>query len=52
MDGFTDALQKQGLSKDKSYKAYFRQPCIALRMVVEEVYEQTPKKGAGAKLSV
>jgi hypothetical protein len=52
MDGFTDALATQGLSKDKGYKAYFRQPCVALRIAVEEVYEQTPKKGAGGKLAV
>jgi hypothetical protein len=52
IDGFTDALARQGLSKEKGYRAYFQQPCITMRIVVEEVYEQTPKKGAGAKLAV
>ncbi|QHT68643.1 hypothetical protein GXP67_19335 [Rhodocytophaga rosea] len=52
MDDFAKALQKQGLSREKAYKAYFRQPCIALRMVAEEVYEQTPRKGTGERLAV
>jgi hypothetical protein len=52
MDEFTDALAKQGLSKEKGYKAYFQQPCIAMRIEVEEVYEQTPKNGTGEKLAV
>lgn len=52
MDGFTDALAKQGLSKQKGIKAYYQQPSIAMRILAEEVYEQTPRKGTGEKVNV
>jgi hypothetical protein len=49
---FADALAKQGLSRDKGFKAYYQQPSIALRLQAEAVYEQTPKTGTGEKLTM
>jgi hypothetical protein len=52
VEGFTIAMARQGLSKEKGFKAFFQQPCIALQLLAEEVYDQTPKKGTGNKLTV
>ncbi len=49
---FTDALATQGFPKNSLPEVYLQQPCIALRMLVEEIYEQTPKKGTGKKLAM
>jgi hypothetical protein len=50
MDIFTNTLARQGLSREKSYNAYFQQPTLTMRIAVEEVYEQTPRNGAGKKM--
>jgi hypothetical protein len=48
--GFCDTLERQGLSKEKAYKAYYHQPSMVVYMHIKEVYEQTPKVGTGEKL--
>lgn len=52
IDKFTDALVTQGFPKKPAYGVYLQQPCIAVGIQVEEVYEQTPRKGTGQKLVV
>jgi hypothetical protein len=48
--GFSKAIEAQGASKDSVYNAFFRQPCVAVRMQVKEAFEQTPKIGTGKKV--
>jgi hypothetical protein len=45
-------LEKQGLSPEQVFRAYFHQPSAALRMRVEEIYEQTPRQGTGQRIHV
>ena len=47
---FCNALENQFLPSDRAFQAYFDQGSIAVRMLVREVYEQTPKAGTGKKL--
>ena len=50
LQGFCETLERQGLSKEKAYKAYYHQPTVVVCMQVKEVYEQTPKVGTGEKV--
>jgi hypothetical protein len=50
MDAFTTALALFGYSKEGFHKLYFLQPSIAIKFKVEEVYEQSPRKGTGGKI--
>jgi hypothetical protein len=52
VDKFTDALTTQGFPKNSLSEVYLQQPCIALLIMAEEAYEQTPRKGTGQKLTV
>lgn len=50
VQGFCRELTRQGLlDQEAFFKVYFHQPSIALRMRVEEIYEQTPRAGTGGK---
>lgn len=50
--GFADGLVQQQLPREKIVAAYFRQPSFAVRLRVEELYEQTPRKGTGGKIAL
>jgi hypothetical protein len=50
VEGFADALARQQLPRERAIAAYFRQPAVALRLRVEELYEQTPRKGTGERI--
>ena len=50
VEGFADALAGQQLPRERAIAAYFRQPSVALRLRVEELYEQTPRKGTGVRI--
>jgi hypothetical protein len=53
LDGFAAAsMHFYGLPKEKIAAAYFRQPAVSIRMRIEELYEQTPRKGAGKRIMV
>jgi len=47
---FTGVLTKMGLPKDVVY-SWPHDPAIVVEMELDEVYEQSPKKGAGEKLN-
>ncbi len=49
--GFCKAIEGLGISKEKAFALYYQQPTVAVRMLVQEVYEQTPKIGTGEKMS-
>ncbi len=52
VQAFCRELTKQGFNNPKvPFKVYFQQPSIAVRMKVEEIYEQTPKEGTGEQAS-
>ena len=44
------AITRQSLPGDKAFEAYYDQPTVAVRMLVREVYEQTPKAGTGERV--
>jgi len=46
---FTSVLIKMGLPEDVVYK-WPHDPAIVVEMDLDEIYEQSPKKGAGEKL--
>jgi hypothetical protein len=51
LDGFAaSSMQFYGLPKEKIIVAYFRQPAVSIRMRIDEVYEQTPRKGTGQRI--
>jgi hypothetical protein len=52
MESFTDKLRAFGYSKEGLYRIYFSQPSIAFEFNVTEVYEQSPRKGTGGKITV
>ena len=52
IDGFCKAVEYMGISsRQKFFDCFFQQPSVAVRMQVEEIFEQTPKPGTGQKLS-
>ncbi len=51
VEGFADALARQQLPRERAIAAYFRQPSVAVRLRVEELYEQTPRKGTGERIT-
>jgi len=52
VDGFCKAVEHMGISsRKKFFDCFFQQPSVAVRMQVEEIFEQTPKPGTGQKLS-
>ena len=48
---FSRALVRQGFSAEKLYKAYVDDEFISLIIKVESIFDQTPKPGAGFKIS-
>lgn len=52
MESFTQILSEFGYSKEGLYRLYFSQPSIAIEFKVHEVYDQTPRKGTGEKISI
>jgi hypothetical protein len=53
LDGFAaSSMQFYRLPKEKIAAAYFRQPAVSIRMRIEELYEQTPRKGTGKRILV
>ena len=40
-----------GMRNGLNFLHYYSEPCVAIRMKADEVYEQTPKKGTGKKIS-
>ncbi len=50
VEGFARASIPYSLSSEKITQAFFRQPALAVRMRIEEIYEQTPRKGTGERI--
>jgi len=51
MGAFSEFLvQIYGFPTDMAYKAYFSVPIVALGLRVEQIFEQTPKRGAGTPI--
>lgn len=50
-EGLFDILGSYGYSKSGFAKIFFEQPSIAIVFMVAEVFEQSPKKGTGGRLS-
>ena len=51
MGAFSEALaQTYGFAADMVYKAYFSVPIVALGLRVEQIFEQTPKRGTGTPI--
>jgi hypothetical protein len=50
VDRFAEGLVQQQLPREHIITAYFRQPSFAVRLRVEEVFEQTPRKGTGERI--
>lgn len=51
MQGFAQNLLFLGIKAGLSFEKYYRNPSMVIRMKGEEIYEQTPKTGAGNKIS-
>lgn len=51
MEGFAQNLVLLGIKAGLVFANYYKDPCIAIRMKSGEIYEQTPKPGAGKKIS-
>jgi hypothetical protein len=52
VERFADGLVRQQLPREQIIAAYFHQPSFAVRLRVEEVYEQTPRKGTGERIAL
>ena len=52
MDGIKEVLLNMGFEYNGSFKKYADLEGLAVKMKVEEIYEQTPKPGTGKKLTV
>jgi hypothetical protein len=52
VDRFAECLVVQQLPREQIIAAYFHQPSFAVRLRVEELYEQTPRKGTGERLAL
>ena len=52
VDRFAENLVRQQLPREQIIAAYFQQPSFAVRLRVEEVYEQTPRKGTGERIAL
>jgi len=50
MSAFNDCLIKIGFTEDLIYK-WPSNPCIAIEMKVEDIFDQTPRIGAGNKIT-
>lgn len=50
VEGFARAAIPYNLPTEKIAQAFFRQPALAVRMRIEEIYEQTPRQGTGGRL--
>lgn len=51
MKGFVNSLLSIGLSNGLNMYEYLSPPCLRLSILPQEIYEQTPKKGAGTKIA-
>ena len=49
LDSFGEVMKKLGIPEDSPYN-WPHDPGLVIEMELDEVYEQTPKKGAGEKL--
>jgi hypothetical protein len=47
LEEFAKAIVHTGLDGTKFFDAYFFQPSYTITMTVEEIFEQTPRKGTG-----
>jgi hypothetical protein len=52
VDRFAENLVRQQLPREQIIAAYFQQPSFAVRLRVEELYEQTPRKGTGERIAL
>jgi hypothetical protein len=52
VERFADGLVRQQLPREQIIAAYFHQPSFAVRLRVEELYEQTPRKGTGERIAL
>ncbi len=50
VEGFARTSMRYHMSSAKIAQAYFRQPALAVRMQIEEIYEQTPRQGTGGRI--
>ena len=50
MNGMKEALQNIGFKYGDSFKKYAELAGVAVRMKVEEIFDQTPRPGSGSKL--
>ena len=49
--GFARHVIEVGVKQGAGFNLYLRESAVTLRMVPEEVFDQTPKAGAGKKIS-
>ena len=52
MKGMEDVLAGMGFEYDGRFKQYANMEGLAVKMKVEEIYEQTPRPGTGKKLKI
>jgi hypothetical protein len=52
VEKFAEGLVQQQLPREQIIAAYFHQPSFAVRLRVEEIYEQTPRKGTGERITL
>jgi hypothetical protein len=50
LDDFTDLIVQLGYSKEGFYNSYYHQPSLAITFRVQEIFEQTPRRGTGSLL--
>jgi len=50
VDKLTNEFVKLGLNKEQATLAYFHQPSVAITFEVQEIFEQTPRKGTGGTI--
>lgn len=51
LQGFSQAVTSVGVKAGNGFNHYLSEPCMTIRMKAEEIYNQTPKAGAGNKIS-
>jgi hypothetical protein len=49
---FGEGLVQQQLPREQIITAYFHQPSFAVRRRVDEIYEQTPRKATGERITL
>ncbi len=51
LDEFTDVVVSIGFSKEGFYKSYAHQPSFAVAFEISEVFDQSPYKGTGVRVT-